>query len=92
MNDILGGGFRPSEPGGVDTDRFSSVAATRRAGLPAFLNRHGSASTIAVSIAQARPHPIMVTITNAITVTIANAIMVAFADADAIGTDRHILG
>jgi hypothetical protein len=35
---------------------------------------------------------VTITITNAIMVTIANAIMVAFADADAIGTDRHILG
>jgi hypothetical protein len=80
MNDILGRGFRPSEPGGVDTDRFLSVVATRRAGLPAFLNRRGPASTIAVPIAQARPHPIMVTVAS------------AFTDADAIGTDRHILG
>ena len=65
-----------------------SVAAASRAGLPAFLDCHRSATTLAVPITQTLPNSIMVTIK---TIIITNAITIApaFTDSDAVGTHGH---
>ena len=68
-------------PLGRTEQKCLSVAAASRAGLPAFLDRHGSATTLAVPITETRPISIMVT--NAI------AVAPAFIDSDAVGTHRH---
>jgi hypothetical protein len=75
-------------PLGRTEQKCLSVAAASRAGLPAFLDRHGSATTLAVPITQTRPISIMVTI-KSIMVTNAIAVPPAFIDSDAVGTHRH---
>jgi hypothetical protein len=75
-------------PLGRTEQKCLSVAAASRAGLPAFLDRHGSATTLAVPITETRPISIMVTI-KSIMVTNAIAVPPAFIDSDAVGTHRH---
>ncbi len=60
-----------------------SVAAARRASLPASLDSHGFATAITVPT-QPNAIPIVVAIANAI------AVASAFTDTDPVGTDRHV--
>jgi hypothetical protein len=65
----------------IDMDVYLSVATASRAGLPTFLDRNGTATTLTVPVTQA--HPISIMVTNSITVA------PAFPDADAVGTHDH---
>jgi hypothetical protein len=61
-----------------------SIAAASRAGLAAFLDRHGPATTVPIPVAY--PKSIMIPFTNPITITST----FADTDADTVGTDRHV--
>lgn len=67
----------------IDMDVYLSVATASRAGLPTFLDRNRTATTLTVPQA----HPISIMVTNSITV--APAFADADADADAVGTHGH---
>jgi len=75
-----------NDRGGIATGYCLSIAAASRAGLAAFLDRYGPATTVAIPVAY--PKSIMITFT----ITIAVAITSTFADTDAdtVGTDRNV--
>ena len=75
-------------PLGRTEQKCLSVAAASRAGLPAFLDRHGPTITPAVPITQTRSISIVVTI-KSIRVTNAITVAPAFIDSDAVGTHRY---
>jgi hypothetical protein len=73
-----------NDRGGIATGYCLSIAAASRAGLAAFLDRYGPATTVTIPVAY--PKSIMITFT----ITIAVASTFADTDADTVGTDRDV--